>query len=33
VVQLNPDGSTYTVYPADAANGEFLFPAPAWDAR
>lgn len=33
VVQLNPDGNTYTVYPADAANGELLYPAPAWDAR
>lgn len=33
VVQLNPDGETYTVYPADAANGDFLYPAPAWDAR
>ncbi|MEO8461968.1 MAG: amino acid ABC transporter substrate-binding protein [Chloroflexota bacterium] len=33
VVQLQPDGNTYTVYPADAANGQFLYPAPAWDAR
>lgn len=33
VVQLNPDGETYTVFPADAANGEFLYPAKAWDQR
>ncbi len=33
VVQLNPDGKTYTVFPADAANGEFLYPAKAWDQR
>lgn len=33
VVQLNPDGNTYTVYPADAANGSFMYPAPVWDAR
>lgn len=33
VVQLNPDGKVYTVYPADAANGEFLYPAKPWDQR
>jgi branched-chain amino acid transport system substrate-binding protein len=33
VVQLQPDGETYTVYPPGAANGEFLYPAKPWDQR
>ena len=33
VVQINPDGKLYTVYPADAANGEFIYPMPAWNQR
>lgn len=33
VVQLNPDSKTYTVYPPDAADGNFLYPAKSWDQR
>jgi branched-chain amino acid transport system substrate-binding protein len=33
VVQIGADDQLYTVYPPDAKNGEFVFPAPLWDER
>jgi branched-chain amino acid transport system substrate-binding protein len=33
VEQLQPDGKKYTVFPADVAEKEALYPMPAWDKR